>query len=212
MISYPSKREHGQTIELIQRAESREEAADQVSIGSSIFSRRRLPRMDFSEGIPDEHRTLVVVPTFLESPESAARLVEQLEIRCLANRLPNLLFALLTDFPDAAEEHLAGDQRLADAALAGLASKVNGCIAGWLTSPSPSASRRGSARRSDPPTGRQWRAFPSISSKSGGVHVLSGPCPIYEHHDALQSTEWIILQHTAHDPGVRLQSVSAPRV
>ena len=76
-------------------------------IAAACARRRRVPRMDFSEGVPDEHRTIVVVPTFLDSPESAERLVENLEISYLANRLPNLLFALLTDFPDAAEETFA---------------------------------------------------------------------------------------------------------
>ena len=89
-------------------------------IAAACARRRRVPRMDFSEGVPDEHRTIVVVPTFLDSPESAERLVENLEISYLANRLPNLLFALLTDFPDAAEERLPGDQASVDAALAGI--------------------------------------------------------------------------------------------
>ena len=62
---------------------------------------RRLPRMDFSEGIPPDCRTFVVVPTLLLSRTGVERLLENLEIHYLANRDPNLLFALLTDFPDA---------------------------------------------------------------------------------------------------------------
>ena len=41
--------ERGQTIELIQQAESREEAADQVSIGSSITSLRRIGAVTWRE-------------------------------------------------------------------------------------------------------------------------------------------------------------------
>ena len=62
---------------------------------------RRLPRMDFSAGIPDDCRTFIVVPTLLLSRGGVERLLENLEIHYLANRDPNLLFALLTDFPDA---------------------------------------------------------------------------------------------------------------
>ncbi|UCH54326.1 MAG: DUF3131 domain-containing protein, partial [Pseudomonadota bacterium] len=62
---------------------------------------RALPRMDFSQGIPPAHRTMVVVPTMLGRPSEIDDLVEALEIRYLGNRDPNLFFALLTDFRDA---------------------------------------------------------------------------------------------------------------
>ncbi|MHB1192128.1 MAG: GH36-type glycosyl hydrolase domain-containing protein [Longimicrobiales bacterium] len=71
-----------------------------------------LPRMDFSEGIPAESRTLVVVPTMLTSPGNVERLVEALEVRFLANRDDNLRFGLLTDFRDADQEILPGDAPL----------------------------------------------------------------------------------------------------
>ena len=55
-----------------------------------------LPRMDFSQGIPSELRTLVVVPTMLTTAESVAEIVEALEIRFLANRDDNVHFCLLS--------------------------------------------------------------------------------------------------------------------
>ncbi|MBI4750822.1 MAG: cyclic beta 1-2 glucan synthetase [Acidobacteria bacterium] len=63
-----------------------------------------LPRLDFSKGIPPDCRTLVVVPTMLTSVQGVERLLEALEVRFLANRDPNLRFALLTDFRDSAQE------------------------------------------------------------------------------------------------------------
>ena len=51
-----------------------------------------LPRMDFSKGIPPECRTLVVVPTMLTSPEGIARLIEDLEVRFVANQDRHLHF------------------------------------------------------------------------------------------------------------------------
>jgi cyclic beta-1,2-glucan synthetase len=61
---------------------------------------RTLPKLDFSEGIPTEFTTMVAVPTLLLNEEQVRDLALDLEIRYLANRDPNLLFALLTDSPD----------------------------------------------------------------------------------------------------------------
>ena len=71
-----------------------------------------LPRLDYSEGIPPESRTLVVIPTMLSSATAIADLIEGLEVRYLANQDKNLSFGLLTDLPDAHEETLARDEPL----------------------------------------------------------------------------------------------------
>ncbi|MEO6490701.1 MAG: glucoamylase family protein [Ferruginibacter sp.] len=68
-----------------------------------------LPHMEYSKGIPDESRTMVVIPTLITSITSIEHLVEGLEVRFLANRDINLFFALLTDFKDAKTEHLSED-------------------------------------------------------------------------------------------------------
>ncbi|MCK9984217.1 MAG: cyclic beta-1,2-glucan synthetase [Azoarcus sp.] len=68
-----------------------------------------LPRMDFSDGIPAQSRTLVVVPTMLTSAQNVEDLVEALEVRFLANRDASLHFGLLTDFLDAQQESLPED-------------------------------------------------------------------------------------------------------
>ena len=79
-----------------------------------------LPRLDFSAGIPAAHRTLVAVPAMLTDATEIAELVEALEIRFLANRDPNLGFALVTDFRDAATETVAGDDALVACATAAI--------------------------------------------------------------------------------------------
>lgn len=79
-----------------------------------------LPRLDFSAGIPKEHRTMVIVPTLLGSPGALDSLLEGLEIRYLGNRVPNLYFALLTDFPDADTETTPGDADLLERARKGI--------------------------------------------------------------------------------------------
>jgi len=71
-----------------------------------------LPRMDFSRGVPEEARTLVVVPTILSTTADVEELCEALEVRFLANRDDRLHFALLTDFRDHGEEHAPDDDAI----------------------------------------------------------------------------------------------------
>ena len=71
---------------------------------TTLFAPRVLPKMDFSESIPAECATLVVVPTLLLNEKQVEDMIEQLEIRYLANRQANLAFGLVTDTPDAARQ------------------------------------------------------------------------------------------------------------
>lgn len=77
-----------------------------------VLPPRSLPRLDFSEGIPSDHRTMVIVPTLLSTPQEIDDLLEALEIRYLGNRDPNLFFALLTDFRDSPDRTLPEDDTL----------------------------------------------------------------------------------------------------
>ena len=77
-----------------------------------LVTPRALPRIDYSGGIVDKARTLIAVPTLLIDKNGVEQLVDSLEVRFLANRDPLLHFALLTDFPDAAEETLPTDAEL----------------------------------------------------------------------------------------------------
>ncbi len=78
---------------------------------------RKLARLDYRQGIPAEGASFVVVPSMLVRPDSAANLLERLEITYLANPDPNLRFALLTDFADADEEHRPEDDSYIRGAL-----------------------------------------------------------------------------------------------
>lgn len=69
-------------------------------------------KLDFSRGIPADCRTLVAIPSLLSSEQGIRELVDELEQRYLANQDANLVFALLTDFPDANQEVLPSDRRL----------------------------------------------------------------------------------------------------
>jgi cyclic beta-1,2-glucan synthetase len=84
-----------------------------LEIANAAISRLRDPRiipcMDFADAIPDDCKTMVVVPTLLLSEAGCTKLLKDLEIRYLANRDRNLVFALLTDFSDAGEPTAEGD-------------------------------------------------------------------------------------------------------
>ncbi|HET7453113.1 MAG TPA: glucoamylase family protein, partial [Thermoanaerobaculia bacterium] len=77
-----------------------------------LFPPRLLPKLEWRDGIPPEFETLVVVPAFLEDAEGIRELLTGLQIRSYANPDPRLRFALLTDFPDAAEETVSGEEAL----------------------------------------------------------------------------------------------------
>ncbi len=68
-----------------------------------------LPKLDFKDGIPADYAAFVVMPSMLVRPNSAADLLERLEIHYLANPDPRLRFALLTDFADAPAETMPED-------------------------------------------------------------------------------------------------------
>jgi cellobiose phosphorylase len=80
-----------------------------------------LPKLNFRDGgIPPELRTVVVVPTLLPSVDVTRSQLEHLEVQYLANRTPNVHFALLSDFADAPTEHTDADAAILDAAVQGI--------------------------------------------------------------------------------------------
>ncbi|MGA2256714.1 MAG: hypothetical protein ABSG53_18860, partial [Thermoguttaceae bacterium] len=87
---------------------------------SLLVAPKPIMRLDFSAGIPSEHRTLVAVPTMLADERGISTLLHELELRFLANRDENLLFALVTDFPDANRETLPGDSQILNSACQGV--------------------------------------------------------------------------------------------
>ena len=60
-----------------------------------------LPKMDFSEGVPDDCATMVAIPTLLLNEKQVHHLIEELEVRYLGNHDRNIHFAIVSDLPDA---------------------------------------------------------------------------------------------------------------
>ncbi|MFL6676418.1 MAG: GH36-type glycosyl hydrolase domain-containing protein [Massilia sp.] len=90
-------------------------------MATRVVAPEPLPRMDFSDGIPSDAHTMVVVPSLLYSSDNVGTLCEALEVRYLANRDPNLRFCLLTDLTDAPREQMFGDDELVEQARAAIA-------------------------------------------------------------------------------------------
>ena len=85
-----------------------------------FFEPRLLPRMDTTEGIPENAETFVVVPTIFLSDSQVQELVERLEVHYLANQDAQVYFALLGDFPDADAEEMPTDSPLLAIAQSGI--------------------------------------------------------------------------------------------
>ena len=81
---------------------------------------RRLPRLDFSEGVPDDARTMVIVPTMLTSPDGVAALLKHLEVLAHGNLDAHIHFAILSDFVDAPSAGRDEDASLLSAACEGI--------------------------------------------------------------------------------------------
>ena len=79
-----------------------------------------LPKIDFSSGVPEEFRTLVVMPTLLSVPGTVQENLERLEIHYLSNPDGCLQFALLMDFTDAPREQMPEGDTLLAAAREGI--------------------------------------------------------------------------------------------
>ena len=79
---------------------------------------RPMPRLDFTSGIPAQHRVLVVMPCMLTSTASIKSLTERLRLHWLASLEANAQFALLSDLADADQASMPADNALLKETLA----------------------------------------------------------------------------------------------
>ncbi|HMH25793.1 MAG TPA: hypothetical protein VK542_04310, partial [Gemmatimonadaceae bacterium] len=101
--------------------------ASEIGIGvinqliTLLMPPRLLSKLELrDDGIPEEYMTAVVVPTLLGSRHGVEEALEHLEVQFLANRDPNLQFAILSDFTDSKTEHRPDDEGILAAATAGI--------------------------------------------------------------------------------------------
>ena len=94
-------------------------------VASILFRPTFLPKLELREGIPQELRTMVAVPTLLTNVGRVNELIGQIEICYLANKDDNLYFALLGDFADASSEIVQGDEEIIAAATVAIGNLNN---------------------------------------------------------------------------------------
>ena len=83
-----------------------------------VLSPRTLPKLDFSKGLPDDARTIVVMPTLLGHAADVEEMLRQIERHYIANPDRALQLALLTDAVDSPTE--PGSSALLEAAARGI--------------------------------------------------------------------------------------------
>jgi hypothetical protein len=94
-------------------------------VASVMFRPTFLPKLELREGIPQELRTMVAVPTLLTSVGRVNELIGQIEVYYLANKDENLHFVLLGDFADASSEIVQGDEEIIAAATVAIGNLNN---------------------------------------------------------------------------------------
>ncbi len=79
---------------------------------TAVLTPHALAKLDFSHAVDPGAATMVAIPTLLINDKQIRQLVEDLEVRYLVNRDPNIFYALLTDLPDSAEPPGEQDRRV----------------------------------------------------------------------------------------------------
>ncbi|MGL5153006.1 MAG: GH36-type glycosyl hydrolase domain-containing protein [Clostridium sp.] len=73
---------------------------------------RHIPKLDYSNGIPIEDKTIVIIPTITSSANRIKELMERLEVFYLGNKDENIYYVLLNDFSDSKEEEDLRDKEV----------------------------------------------------------------------------------------------------
>ncbi|MCX6552175.1 MAG: DUF3131 domain-containing protein [Acidobacteria bacterium] len=81
---------------------------------------KHLQRLDFLKGVPENARTMVIVPTMLTSAAGVEALLEHIEVLALGNLDPCVHFAILSDFADTSVPDAPEDAATLERACAGI--------------------------------------------------------------------------------------------
>ncbi len=81
-------------------------------IVTQSFGASALPGLELKDGVPQDLRTMVVMPTLLTSEADLLEQIEQLEVHYLSSAAGDLSFALLTDGLDSPQETIPSDEAL----------------------------------------------------------------------------------------------------
>lgn len=71
-----------------------------------------IPKINFLDGIDENHKTIVVIPTIIKTKEKVKEMMEKLERYYIANKSENLYFALLADCCESSKENETFDEEV----------------------------------------------------------------------------------------------------
>ena len=77
---------------------------------SRIVKPLNIPKINYENGIDDECKTMVVIPTILDSKEKVEEMFKKIEIYYLANEDKNIFFTLLGDCTTSVKEVEKSDE------------------------------------------------------------------------------------------------------
>jgi len=83
---------------------------------------RVLPKLSLEGGIPEAWKTAVAIPCLLTHPDEVDALLDHVEMNFLGNRDRHLTYVLLTDYADASEPEVPGEEALLARARTGVRS------------------------------------------------------------------------------------------
>jgi len=86
-------------------------------IVSKIVPIRFIPKLDFFDEVPNDEKTIILIPAIVPTKERAKELMQQLEVAYLANSDGNFYFALLGDFKDSKVKKVADEDGILKEAL-----------------------------------------------------------------------------------------------
>ena len=76
-----------------------------------------IPKMDFSEGVPEEYATLIAIPSILKNEKDVKRIFKKIEIYYLANKSKNVYCAVLGDCTTSTKQKEDVDDKIIDTGL-----------------------------------------------------------------------------------------------
>lgn len=79
---------------------------------SKVVKPKPIPKIDLSNGIDEDHKTMVVIPTIIKSKEKVQELIRKLEVYYLANQSKNIYFTLLGDCQESDKQEEDYDQEV----------------------------------------------------------------------------------------------------
>ncbi len=89
-------------------------------LATKLYPASILPKLELKDGIPDENKTIVVIPTLIPNKERIKELVHSLEVHYLANREKNLYYGIIGDFKDSGEKETAEDDVIIQVGIKGI--------------------------------------------------------------------------------------------